>query len=96
MTSWRWQIWVEAPITGKPYLKRGSAKSEREARKAVTRVAALKDAHRLPAASASRSTVADLLSTYLAAKKLEASAKTYRKEEQFAALHIIPALGHIR
>jgi hypothetical protein len=87
---------VEDAATGKPCLKRGSAKSEREARKAVTRVAALKDAHRLPAASASRSTVADLLRTYLAAKKLEASAKTYTKEEQFAALHIIPALGHIK
>jgi integrase len=96
ITSWRWQILVEDRATGRRYLRHGSARTEREARKALTRVAAQMDEHRLPARSAARGTVADLVTRYLAAKRHEASPKTYRKEEQFASLHILPAIGGIK
>jgi hypothetical protein len=96
ITSWRWPILVEGRATGRRYLRHGSAKTEREARKALTQVAAQMDEHRLPARSAAQGTVADLVARYLAAKRLEASPKTYAKEGQFASLHILPATGGVK
>jgi hypothetical protein len=81
---------------GSPDIRRGSAKTEREARKELTRLASQKNQHRLPAASATRGTVADLVKAYLATRRHEVSPKTYRSEEACASLHIIPALGRIK
>lgn len=92
----RWEIMVGYLSDGRKDIRRGSAKTERDAYKAMRQIAVRKDANTLPAASAVKGTIADLVRTYLAAKKVEASAKTYTKEEQFANLHIIPQIGKVK
>ena len=93
---WRWKIMVGYLPDGRPDVRYGQAATEGEARKSVTRVASLRDERRLPKASATKGTVADLLRQYLATKRVEASHKTYRKEEQFISLHLLPHLGRIK
>ena len=93
---YRWEIMVGYLPNGHKDVRRGSEKKEADAVKAMRLVASKKDAHVLPAASAAKGAVADLMSAYLVAKKAEASAKTYAKEEQFATLHITPHVGKIK
>ncbi|MGH2370399.1 MAG: hypothetical protein ACRDI2_19660, partial [Chloroflexota bacterium] len=96
VVRYRWEIMVGYLPDGRKDVRRGSATTEREALKLMRQIAVKKDTNTLPKASAVKGTVGDLLTAYLAAKKLEASPKTYKKEEQFASLHIIPQIGKVK
>src|SRR5262245_9280254 len=96
VVSYRWQIWLTDPATGRGYLKHGSAATERDARKELTRVARLRDEHRLPARASARDTVADLLERWLAGIRPEMDERSWRREEQNARLHLIPHLGAVK
>jgi integrase len=90
---WRWEVMVGLLPDGGRDIRRGSAKTEREAAKALRKVLAAKDGGRLPSATATRDTVADHVRRWLETIRHELDRKSWQREEQNVNLHIVPALG---
>jgi hypothetical protein len=86
---------VTDPATGRGYLKRGSARRESDARKAMTQAASQKDQNRLASRAASKLTLAEYLEGWLAEIKPELEHRSWQREEQNAKLHIAPTIGRI-
>lgn len=96
VVRYRWELMVGHRPDGSRDTRRGSAKTEREARKELTRVAALRDCSVLPSATALRETVGSYLSSWLAGREGTVSQKSWRRDEQLVELHIVPDLGALK